>query len=254
MSGHVPPAPPPAVGGRPGRSSRLVAAGFVCSALTLILPPLGFAAVVIGIVLIVRSRIGAGVAVLLLGGIVLPLIGTVIFQALIARPYRVPSGSMEPTLDIGDRVLVDKTGLSDPSRGDIVVFHPPAGAESSRFECGVANFDVSRGQPCARPTEERSDQQFIKRIVAGPGDRLRIQRGRVVLNGKLQKEPFIHPDGRCDICNLPKEITIPPAHYFMLGDNRGASADSRFWGPVPKDSIVGEVAFRYWPLGRVGSP
>jgi signal peptidase I len=253
MTGSVPPAPPPpAADAGPRPSSKLVAAGFACCALGLIIPPLGLAAIAIGIVLIVRGRIGPGVAILLLG-IVLPFIGAVIFQALIARPYRVPSGSMEPTLKIGERVVADRTGLSSPGRGDIVVFHPPAGADNNLNGCGVPNFEPqTRGQPCPRPTDGESKQLFIKRIVAVPGDHIRIERGRVVLNGKLQKEPFIHPDELCDVCNLPKEITIGPGHFFMLGDNRGASIDSRFWGPVPEGSIVGKVGFAYWPLNRFG--
>jgi signal peptidase I len=177
-------------------------------------------------------------------------------QAFLVKPFRIPSGSMEPTLDIGQRVLVSRVNyhLSDPDRGDVVVFKPPAGADDNRNECGVAGFEApSRGQPCPRPTGERSDQNFIKRIVAVPGDRLRIERGRVILNGRTQDEPYIDADDACDICNLPKEITIPPDHFFMMGDNRGASADSRFWGPVPRDSLIGQAFFTYWPPRRIGT-
>ena len=76
--------------------------------------------------------------------------------------------------------------------------------------------------------------------------------GRVYLNGKLQKEPFIGPSANCDICNLPKPITIPKGHYFMMGDNRGESEDSRAWGPVPKKWIIGKAFVTYWPLSRIG--
>ena len=177
-------------------------------------------------------------------------------QAWLVKPFRIPSGSMEPTLDIGQRVLVSRVNyhVSDPDRGDVVVFKPPAGADDNRNECGVANFEPpARGQPCPRPTKNRSDQNFIKRIVGEPGDRLKVLAGRVYINGKKQDEPFIQPDEACDICNLPKEITIPPDHFFMMGDNRGASADSRFWGPVPRDNLIGQGFFTYWPPKRIGT-
>ena len=177
-------------------------------------------------------------------------------QAFLVKPFRIPSGSMEPTLDIGQRVLVSRVNyhVKDPGRGDVVVFKPPAGADDNRNECGVPDFEPpSRGQACPRPTEKRSDQNFIKRIVAVGGDRIRIERGRVILNGKATDEPFIQPDEACDICNLPKEIKIPAGHFFMMGDNRGASADSRFWGPVPEDQLIGQGFFTYWPPKRIGT-
>jgi signal peptidase I len=176
-------------------------------------------------------------------------------QAFLVKPFRIPSGSMEPTLDIGQRVLVSRVNyhVSEPDRGDIVVFKPPTGADDNKNECGVPNFEVStRGQACPRSTNGRSEQNFIKRIVALPGDRLKVIAGRVYIDGKLQKEPFIQTDDACDICNLPKEITIPPDHFFMMGDNRGASADSRFWGPVHEDQLIGQAFFTYWPPRRIG--
>jgi signal peptidase I len=94
---------------------------------------------------------------------------------------------------------------------------------------------------------------FIKRVVAGPGDPLSVADGHVVLNGKRQREAFFtEPCGEGPECDLPREITVPPDHWFMMGDNRGASDDSRFWGPVPTDAIVGRAFFRYWPSGRAG--
>ena len=93
---------------------------------------------------------------------------------------------------------------------------------------------------------------FIERVVAGPGDRVAIEDGRVIRNGKRRSEPFVKPCAGAPECSLPRPITIPPDHWFMMGDNRGASDDSRFWGPVPTDSIVGPASFRYWPSGRAG--
>jgi signal peptidase I len=136
----------------------------------------------------------------------------------------------------------------------VVVFKPPVGADDNRNECGITGFSPpTQHQPCPRPIEKRSDQNFIKRVVAVPGDRLKVERGRVYIDGKLQKEPFIEPDETCDICNLDKEITIPPDHFFMMGDNRGASADSRYWGPVPRDQLIGQAFFTYWPPKRIGT-
>jgi signal peptidase I len=171
-------------------------------------------------------------------------------QAFLVKPYRIPSESMVPTLAIGQRVLVNRLGnnFGDPNIGDVTVFHPPAGAENAK-ECGVAR---EPGQACSRPTSEKADVNFIKRIVAGPGDRLAIEGGHVIRNGKRQSEPFIRECGEGDDCNLPKAITIPPNHYFMMGDNRGASDDSRFWGPIPRDWIIGNAFATYWPPKRIG--
>ena len=115
-------------------------------------------------------------------------------QAFLVKPYRIPSESMVPTLEVGQRVLVNRIGarFSDPDVGDIVVFHPPAGAE--------------QGNQC----------------------------------------------GGGDGCNYPKPITIPADHYFMMGDNRGSSDDSRFWGPVPREWIIGGAFGTYWPPNRIG--
>ena len=97
------------------------------------------------------------------------------------------------------------------------------------------------------------EQNFIKRIVAGPGDTLSVADGHPVVNGvEKTDEPYIIPCGNAGACNLPKTITIPPDHYFMMGDNRGASDDSRFWGPVPRDWIIGKAFATYWPPDRVG--
>jgi len=172
-------------------------------------------------------------------------------QAFIVKPYQIPSGSMEPTLDIGQRVLVNRFlyHFKDPSIGDIIVFHPPKGADSD--QCGAhRNFNTTA---CPMPTEGESEQNFIKRIVAGPGDTLSVRNGHPVLNGKIvSDESFIRPCGAGSDCNLPKQITIPPDHYFMMGDNRGNSDDSRVWGPVARDSIIGQAFATYWPPKRIG--
>jgi signal peptidase I len=174
-------------------------------------------------------------------------------QAWVIKPFRIPSGSMEPTLDVGQRVLVDRvTGhFGDPERGDIIVFHPPKGAEQKTAQaCGVT---PKPGQPCPQGTPERSDQNFIKRVVAVGGDRVRIDHNHAIVNGKRQKDGFAHLTPCSNVCTLRTEITIPPGHFFMMGDNRGESDDSRDWGPVPKKWVIGQAFFTYWPPKRIGT-
>jgi signal peptidase I len=171
-------------------------------------------------------------------------------QAFFIKPYRIPSPSMEPTLAVGQRVLVNRIGnrFEDPQVGEIMVFHPPQGAvEGGR--CGV---QVQPGQLCPTPTQQRASVNFIKRVVAGPGDRISLRQGHVILNGKLQKESFARPCSSAEQCTFRTAITVPPGSWFMMGDNRGESDDSRFWGPVPKKWIIGGAFATYWPIDRLG--
>ena len=172
-------------------------------------------------------------------------------QAFLVKPYRIPSESMVPTLTVGQRVLVNRIGthFGDPEIGDIEVFHPPAGAEEGN-QCGGGQ--PPPGQVCIRESRQEAKVNFIKRVVAGPGDRISIRNGRVVLNGKLQKEPFIEQCRGGEGCNFPRTVTVPAGHWFMMGDNRGSSDDSRFWGPVPKKWIIGQAFATYWPPKRIG--
>lgn len=170
-------------------------------------------------------------------------------QAFLVKPYRIPSQSMVPTLQVGQRVLVNRIGhrFGDPEVGDVVVFHPPANAENA--ECAG---NPPAGQVCLHESRKEADVNYIKRVVAGPGDRLSIRDGHVILNGKRQKEPYTRPCGTAQACNLPRTVTIPAGHWFMMGDNRGESDDSRFWGPVPEQWIIGEAFATYWPPKRIG--
>jgi signal peptidase I len=155
------------------------------------------------------------------------------------RLFRIPSGAMEPTLPIGDAVYV--VSGAAPMIGDIVVFHPPAGAADQ--VCGDAHYRAT--EVCPKPTrQDATNTNYIKRVVAGPGDTIAIRNGHVILNGKLQKEPFANfagCGGGTPDCNYPKPLTVPPGYYFMLGDNRDMSDDSRFWGPVPRLWIEGRA-------------
>ncbi len=173
-------------------------------------------------------------------------------QAFLVKPYRIPSESMVPTLEIGQRVLVNRIGMrfDDPDVGEVVVFHPPASAEDFGNQC--AGGEPPEGMACSTASDRRADVNFIKRVVAGPGDRLAVRNGRVILNGRRQREPFTAPCGGSRGCELPEEITVPKDHYFMMGDNRGSSDDSRFWGPVPREWVIGPAFATYWPPGRIG--
>jgi signal peptidase I len=153
------------------------------------------------------------------------------------RVYRVPSEAMEPTIKVGTTVLIDTTRYraAAPALGDIVTFHPPKGAEIPR--CPVHR----PGAPCAKEAPQPESVAFIKRIVAGPGDRVAIRAGHVVRNGRTLDEPYTRRCADGTGCDFPKAITVPPDHYYLLGDDRGNSDDSRFWGPVPRRWIIGKV-------------
>jgi signal peptidase I len=175
-------------------------------------------------------------------------------QAWIVKPYRIPSGSMEPTLDVGQRVLVDRIGthFGKPHVGEIAVFHPPEGATEE--ECGGDTRINPGGAPCDTPVpKEDTGTNFIKRIVAGPGDTIKIVEGHVIRNGKRESDSYIRPCPGVSECNFPVPIKVPAGHWFMMGDNRGESDDSRFWGPVPTAWIIGGAFATYWPPDRIGS-
>jgi signal peptidase I len=158
-----------------------------------------------------------------------------LIQAFLVKPYRIPSESMENTLLIGDRVLVDRISwrFSDPSRQDIVVFHPP-------FDGPV----------------------LIKRVIGMPGDEISLNDGAVYVNGKKLDEPYVRRVGGEAVPSEPfdnglpwslqQPYTVPAGNYFVMGDNRIDSGDSREFGPVPRGQLVGQAFARYWPPGRIG--
>ncbi len=166
------------------------------------------------------------------GGVVEYLVILLISFALVfgfVRPFVmeafwIPSGSMIPTLEINDRVLVNKFiyRFTEPERGDIVVFQ----------------------------SVESSDQDLIKRVVGLPGDEIAVRNGKLFVNGEPQKEPYTN-EKFPDVSFFAK-TTVPKDHVFVMGDNRGNSQDSRVFGPLPKENIEGEAFLRFWPLGRIG--
>jgi signal peptidase I len=180
-------------------------------------------------------------------------------QAFIVKPYRIPSGSMEPTLIEGQRVLVNRIAMdfSEPHVGGIYVFHPPEGAKQE--ECGPTPHAVKPGgAACSQSLPRRSSENFIKRAVAGPGDEIYVTEGHVFRKAAgtsrfvAEKDSYIKACVASPECNFTTPIRIPAGHWFMMGDNRGDSDDSRFWGPVPTGWIIGQAIATYWPPDRIG--
>lgn len=201
-----------------------------------------------------KSVAGSALELVLVIAVALGLALTV--QAFVVKPYRIPSASMLPTLQINQRILVNRIGthFSSPHVGDIIVFHPPR-----NFAAGCA--DPSEGQeqssqhvpkPCGVAQQQPSSETFVKRVVGLPGDRIKIIGGHVYRDGVAEKDPYIDACNGFGACNFPGTITVPRGDYYMMGDNRGESDDSRFWGPVPKAWIIGKAFFTYWPPGRIG--
>jgi signal peptidase I len=172
-------------------------------------------------------------------------------RTFVAEPRYIPTSSMEPTLQIDDRLIIDKVSFlfRKPQRGEIVVFYPP---ES--------------------PVVPDPSKVYIKRVIGLPGDRLAIKGGKVYVNGKVLPENYIAepanyelPSEQPTVCppiclpslKLVREnnivsFTVPDNHYWVMGDNRNNSADSHVWGFLPGDRLVGRALFRYWPLNRFG--
>ena len=165
-----------------------------------------------------------------------------VFQAEVAKPYRIPSPSMEPTLhcakpvascegNFSDRVIANRLAyrFRDPERGDIVVFEAPVAAH----RCGLSD----------------GGSAFVKRIIGLPGEVVSAHGGVIHIDGERLIEPYVAPSRRGHENNhWPR---VAPDHYFMLGDNRTQSCDSRRWGTVPRDNLIGPVMLTYWPLKRL---
>jgi signal peptidase I len=179
-----------------------------------------------------------------------------LIEAFLVKPYRIPTGSMLPTLALRQRILVNRMD-TNPGIGDVVVFHPPHGADLGSGQCADPQQGFTRdgdalAQPCDRPLASESTQTFVKRVVGLPGDVLRIVDGHVIRNGEREPDAFITACGRVAECTFSGAIRVPAGDYYMMGDNRGNSDDSRYWGPVPQRYIIGVAFFSYWPPDRIG--
>ena len=194
-------------------------------------------------------RIAIDWAVTILGAVAIVLA----IKAYVVNPYRIPSSSMEPTLncakgpafpgclgDSSDRVLACRICLDfgPPSRGDIVVFNTPSEAA---LKCGEGGTFVKRVIGLPGDTVREDDSGFI--WIRGPDDKTFV---------KL-KEPYLTNDRRlADTQHFGQVWHVPQGQFFMMGDNRASSCDSRSWGSVPRDKLIGTVFFVYWPPDRIG--
>ncbi len=174
-------------------------------------------------------------------------------RAFIGQAYWIPSESMVPTLKVGDRVIVSRISykIGDPDRGDIVVFQNPGFIDRGRRDpisrIGRNAFELlGIGQP--------KEKYYIKRAIGLPGDKLSIHDNAVYINGIKLREPWLQKDvSTADNGEFGgKEITIPKDQYFMMGDNRDYSADSRVFGLVKRSAMVGRAFVRVYPFGRFG--
>jgi signal peptidase I len=156
--------------------------------------------------------------------------------------YTYPSESMEPAISYQEQVTVNLDAYkgAPPAAGDIVAFHPSPGG--SNGACGVHHPSSQSCPQAVRGLD--SSEVFMKRIVAGPGDKVAVRQGLPIVNGNAVLTNVIRPCSPQDpgeSCSLPRPITVPPGHYFVMGDNSGSSVDSRFWGPIPRAAIFGKV-------------
>ncbi|MBF2009716.1 signal peptidase I [Chlorogloeopsis fritschii PCC 9212] len=161
--------------------------------------------------------------------VLIALVLAFLIRTFIAEPRYIPSDSMVPTLHTGDRLVVEKVSyyFNPPRLGDIVVFQPPD--ELQR-----------RGYP--------KDQAFIKRVIGEPGKIVTINSGKVYINGQPLQENYI-----AEPPNQPfAPVVVPEEEFFVMGDNRNDSNDSRYWGFLPRKNIIGRAVFRFWPLERIG--
>jgi len=182
--------------------------------------------------------------------VALAILLAVVFKTFLVAAFYIPSGSMESTLNVSDRVLVEKVSyrFGDVQNGDVVVFvHDEPGLEPSGPSNPVARFFSSLGQ--AIGLVPPSDRDFIKRVVGVPGDEITCPDGRLLRNDKPVDEPYLDPGVTTDGC---KPMTVPAGKLYVMGDNRTNSQDSRSFGVIDRSDVVGRAFVRIWPLTHVG--
>ncbi|WP_083636826.1 signal peptidase I [Leptolyngbya sp. 'hensonii'] len=158
------------------------------------------------------------------------LILALVIRFFIAEPRFIPSDSMVPTLEVRDRLVVEKISyrFHPPQFGDIIVFDPPIQLQKQGFD---------------------RDQAFIKRVIALPGQTVQVKGGKVYVDGTALQEPYIAEAPAYET----KLLTVPENHLFVMGDNRNNSNDSHVWGFLPIPNVIGHASFRFWPISRMGS-
>jgi signal peptidase I len=172
--------------------------------------------------------------------VLVAILVAVLLRTFVVATYSIPSGSMEPTLQVGDRIVVDKLSydLHGVDRANIVVFSTPP------------------HEDCAGPPVS----DLVKRVIGLPGETIALSAGRVYIDGKLLPEPWLPATAQADTYpgptaapySLHRPFRIPNGYVYVMGDNRTASCDSRYWGPVAESTIVGKVDLRIWPITRIG--
>jgi signal peptidase I len=173
--------------------------------------------------------------------ILVALVIAVLIKTFAVQAFWIPSGSMQETLDIEDRVLVSKLSyrLGDVQRGDVVVFDDPRGPQDRESVVESIGRNLAESVGISTPKSE-----FIKRVIGMPGDIVEIVGGELLINGVALVETYTHPD--TNMFDFGPEV-VPQGHYFVMGDNRNRSQDSRSFGPISEDAIVGKAFVVLWP-------
>ncbi len=182
------------------------------------------------------------------GLIIMAFVLALLIKTFLVQAFFIPSGSMEPTLRPGDRVLVLKVPyyFHEPRRGDIIVFEDPdPGAEAERGVVGGFFHWMFQGLGVQQPDNE----DFIKRVIGLPGDVVSAKSGTVIVNGEKLKEPYL-TQSTADF----EKMSVPDGQLFVMGDNRPNSLDSRFGlGFIPMDKVIGKAELIIWPPGDLGT-
>jgi signal peptidase I len=180
--------------------------------------------------------------------VVLAFALAIVLKTFVVQAFFIPSGSMEPTLLPGDRVLVNKV-LYHPQRGDIIVFEDPhPGTQPDRGVVGGFVHWLSQGLGFALP----ADEDFIKRVIGMPGETLEIRDHAVLIDGRPLPEPYLTEEAKRSMGDYGP-VTVPPDALFVMGDNRGDSDDSRAsLGFIPLDKVIGHAFVTIWPPSRFG--
>ena len=182
--------------------------------------------------------------------VIFVVVALMVIRFFIFEPRVIPSASMHPTLIEGDRLIIERYSrfFTSPKRGDIIVFYPPHEYLKTDW---LSVFERLTGLFC-------KDIAYIKRVIGEPGDTVEIIKEKdetygVYVNGQKLSEPYIKSPYEYPICTdtMYCKVLLEPDKYFVMGDNRGNSYDSRFWGFVDKKSIVGITKLRFWPLNRL---